>query len=108
MLGKRHHRNLAAIAAMAIALPLSTPIYAQSEADCAARAERAARGGPTVVGSAAVGAGGGALVGAVVGGRRSVARGAAAGALVGGATRAVVKNSDYRRVYDDCMYGRRY
>jgi uncharacterized protein YcfJ len=101
---KRQNRMLAVIAALA--LPLSTPIHAQSEADCAARAERAARGGPTVVGSAAVGAGGGALVGAIVGGRRSVARGAAAGALVGGATRAVVKNSDYRRVYDDCMYHR--
>jgi len=101
----RQNRNLPA-AAIAITIVLSTPVHAQSEADCAARADRAARGGSTVVGSAAVGAGGGALFGAIVGGRRSAARGAAAGALVGGAASAISKNDTYRRVYDDCMYRR--
>jgi uncharacterized protein YcfJ len=89
-----------------MALSLSMSARAQSEADCAARAERAARGGSTVVGGAAVGAAGGALFGAVVGGRKGARRGAVAGAVVGGASRAVVKNDTYRRVYDDCMYRR--
>ena len=92
---------------MAIALSLSIPVHARSEADCAARADRAAYyGGPTVVGGAARGAVGGAVVGGIISGRRGARRGAAAGAIVGGASRAAVNYDRHRRVYDDCMYDR--
>ena len=106
MLQKRHVRNLAAIADTALALSVSLPVFAYSASECSARAERVARGGPTVVGSSARGAAGGALFGAVVGGKKSARKGAAAGAVVGGASSAIRNNETYKRVYDDCMYGR--
>ena len=92
-----------AVAALAFGLVL--PAFAQSASDCAARAERAARGSTSVVGGAAVGAAGGAAVGAIVGNRRDARRGAAIGAVAGGATQAVRRNSRYNQVYDDCIRG---
>ena len=93
----------AAVAAVIFALAL--PAFAQSASDCAARAERAARGSTSIAGGAAVGAAGGAAIGAIVGNRRDARRGAAIGAVAGGATQAVRKNSRYKQVYDDCMRG---
>ena len=93
----------AAVAALAFGLAL--PASAQSASDCAARAERAARGSTSIAGGAAVGAAGGAAIGAIAGNRRDARRGAAIGAVAGGATQAVRKNSRYNRVYDDCMAG---
>lgn len=59
-------RNLAAIATIALSFYLATPVYAQSAADCAARAERAERGSSGVMSGAAVGTVGGAAFGAIV------------------------------------------
>ena len=67
MLQKKSNRNPLAIAVLGIAFALATPAHAQNEADCAARADRAARDSGRVVGGAAVGAAGGAAVGAIVG-----------------------------------------
>lgn len=104
----KQKRYLAAAATTLIMLGTAIPAHAYkpSAADCSAEAERAARGGHTVVGSAAVGATGGAVVGGIVGGRKGARRGAAAGAVVGGASSGYRKNDVYKRVYDDCM--RRY
>ena len=88
-----------------LAFGLALPAFAQSASDCAARAERAARGSTSIVGGAAVGAAGGAAVGAIVGDRRDARRGARIGAVAGGATQAIRKNSRYNQVYDDCMAG---
>jgi hypothetical protein len=97
-----------AIAAIAVAVGLTTPVHAQSEADCAARADRASRDTGNVVGGAVVGAAGGAAVGAIVSrhSRRGARRGAAIGTVVGGTAGAYQNNQTYKRVYDDCMYGR--
>jgi len=97
--------------ALAAVIPLVfcliTPAYAQSEADCAARADRAQRESNSVVGGAAVGAVGGAAVGVILGdSRKATRRGAALGAVAGGTTNAVRKNRSYKQVYDDCMAGR--
>ena len=56
MLKNQSKWNLAAIAALAMAVCLATPVHAQSEADCAARADRAQRESNSVLGGAAVGA----------------------------------------------------
>ena len=100
------HRLCVGAATAILALGLATFVHAQSAADCAARAERAARGSTSVVGGAAVGAAGGAAVGAIVGNRKDARRGAAIGAVAGGATQGYRKNSRYNQVYDDCMAGR--
>ena len=106
MLRNQTMRNLAAIASIAMAICLATPVHAQSAADCAARAERAERGSNSVVGGAAVGAAGGAVFGAIVGdNRKATRRGAALGAVAGGATNAHRKNKTYKQVYDACMAG---
>jgi uncharacterized protein YcfJ len=98
--------NLAAIATLALAVCLATPVKAQSEADCAARADRAQRESNSVVGGAAVGAAGGAVAGAILGdSRKATKRGAALGAVAGGTTNAVRKNKTYKQVYDACMAG---
>ena len=83
--------------------------YGQSASDCAAQAERAARGSTSVIGGAAAGAAGGAAIGAIVrkDSRKGAKLGAAIGAVAGGATQAYRKNDRYRRVYDDCMAGYR-
>lgn len=82
-------------------------VSAQSEADCAARADRASRAGPGVVGSAAAGALGGAAFGAIVGdSSKATRRGAALGGVVGGVQKGHRNNQTYKRVYDDCMAGR--
>jgi len=125
MLQRISNRNLLAIAALGIAFALAMPAHAQSEADCAARADRAARDSGRVIGGAAIGAAGGAAVGAIVGNNRhcvghydrrhsrgcgskraDVRRGAAIGTVVGGTAGAVRNNQTYKRVYDDCMAGR--
>lgn len=78
-----------------------------SEADCAARADRAARDSTGVAGGATRGAVGGAAFGAIVGdSSKATKRGAALGAVVGGASAAHHKNDVYKRVYDECMRGR--
>jgi hypothetical protein len=108
MLGTRLNRKPLVIAAAGIVLALAMPVHAQSEADCAARAERAARNTTGAVGGAVVGAAGGAAVGAIVrsDSRRGARQGARVGAVVGGTTGAVRRNDAYRRTYDDCMRGR--
>jgi hypothetical protein len=105
---RRPHRKALGISLLALAAVLATPARGQSEADCAARAERAARNTTGVVGGAAVGAAGGAAVGAVVrsDSRRGARQGARVGAVVGGTTGAVRRNDAYKRAYDDCMAGR--
>jgi len=96
--------------ALAAVIPLTfcltTPAYAQSASDCAARADRAERESNSVVGGAAVGAAGGAVFGAIVGdSRKATRRGAALGGVAGGATNAHRKNKTYKQVYDACMAG---
>ena len=93
-------------AVILLAFCLTTPAYAQSASDCAARADRAERESNSVVGGAAVGAAGGAVFGAIVGdNRKATRRGAALGAVAGGATNAHRKNKTYKQVYDACMAG---
>jgi uncharacterized protein YcfJ len=99
-------RNLTVMFLLGSSRIITMPTHAQSASDCAAEAERAARGGATVMGGAARGAVGGAVFGAIVGNGKSARRGAAIGAVAGGATQAARKNSRYNQVYDDCM--RRY
>lgn len=125
MLQRRPYRKLLTIAGLGIGLVLAMPAQAQSESDCAARADRAARDSGRVVGGAAIGAAGGAAVGAIVGNNRKcvghydrrnnrgcgskrgdVRRGAAIGTVVGATTGAVRNNQTYKRIYDDCMRGR--
>jgi hypothetical protein len=108
MLQRRLNRKTWAVGVMAMASMLATPVYAQSAADCAARADRAARESSGVLGGAVAGGAGGALFGAIVSDKssRGARRGAALGAVVGGASGAHNKDQIYKRVYDDCMAGR--
>lgn len=77
---------------------------APSPADCAAEADRAARGSGSIVGGVGVGAATGAVFGAIVGdSRKSTRRGAAIGAVAGGVHQGVNKNEVYKSVYDACM-----
>jgi hypothetical protein len=96
------------LVAMALALTLMMPAHAQSEADCAARADRAARDSGTAVRGGGRGAVGGAVVGAIASDNSSegARRGAAAGAVAGAATGAARNNQTWKRVFDDCMAGR--
>jgi hypothetical protein len=105
---RRPNRRPLAIAALGIAFVLAMPAHAQSEADCAARAERAARNSYGVVGGAVGGAAGGAAIGAIVSSdsRRGARKGARIGAAVGATSGAIRRSDSYRRVYDDCMAGR--
>ncbi len=103
MMRRRPNRNLRVITMMTMALALAPLAHAQSEADCAARADRAARDSGGVMGGVVKGAIGGALFGAIVGDSKSATRGAALGAIVGGARSANRENDIYRRIYDDCM-----
>ncbi len=97
-----------ALVAMCCALVFTMPAHAQSESDCAARADRAARDSTGALGGAVRGGAGGAVFGAIVSDKSSkgARRGAALGAVVGGASGAHSKNQTYKRVYDDCMAGR--
>lgn len=86
-----------------ISVPTS---YAASEADCAARADRAERDATSTAGGAGRGAVKGALFGAIVGdSSKSAKRGAALGGVMGGVKQSNQRNDIYRRVYDDCMRG---
>lgn len=122
MLQKKPNRRLWGVAAaMALTFGPVLPVFAQSAADCAARADRAARSSNSVIGGAAAGAAGGAAIGAIVSDGRGcrgrhcrgrshsrsddVWRGAAIGAVAGGAAGAYQQNERYKRVYDDCMAG---
>ena len=93
---------------MALTFILSMPAHAQSEADCAARADRAGRDS----GTAARGAGRGAVAGAVVGAiandnsGEGARRGAATGTAVGAAVGAARNDQTWTRAFDDCMAGR--
>ena len=102
-----HHIGALALT-FCTALMVNLPVYAQSEADCAARADRAARDSSGALGGAVKGGAGGALFGAIVSDKSSkgAKRGAALGAVVGGASGAHSKEQVYKRVYDDCMAGR--
>jgi outer membrane lipoprotein SlyB len=108
MLQRSSSPNLLVVAALGAALVLVMPVYAQSEADCAARADRAARDSSGAFGGAVVGGAGGAAFGAIVSDKSSkgAKRGAALGAIAGGATGAYRKDQTYKRVFDDCMAGR--
>ena len=95
-----------ALAALVIAVaPGMMAVAAASEADCAARADRAARDATGVAGGAVRGAVGGAAFGAIVSDKssRGAKRGAALGAVVGGAAGAHNRNEVYKREYDACM-----
>jgi len=100
-------RSLTVFAGLVVACVLTAPAYAQSEADCAARADRASRDAVGVGGGAVRGGLGGAAFGAIVGGGKGARRGAALGAVVGGAAGAHNKDEAYKRAYDDCMRSRR-
>lgn len=102
------YRRSAEAFALCVSLIVVLPVHAQSEADCAARADRAARDSSGAFGGAIKGGAGGALFGAIVSGKssRGAKRGAALGAVIGGASGAGSKNQVYKRVYDDCMAGR--
>ena len=89
-----------------VSLGIAMPSHGQSEADCAARADRAARDSSGALGGAVRGGAGGALFGAIVGNSKGAKRGAALGAVVGGASGAHNRQDVYKRVYDDCMAGR--
>jgi len=100
-----------ALAALVVAVaPAMTAVAAErpSEADCAARADRAARDATGVTGGAVRGAVGGAAFGAIVSDKSSkgAKRGAALGAVVGGAAGAHNRNEAYKRAYDECMRSR--
>ena len=104
----RSYRNLTVIGLLCGSLSITLPAFAQSEADCAARADRASRDSSGALGGAVKGGAGGALFGAIVSdkSRKGAKRGAALGAVVGGATGASSREKTYKRVYDDCMAGR--
>jgi hypothetical protein len=104
----RSYRNLAVIGLLCGSLGVAMHAFAQSEADCAARADRASRDSSGALGGAVKGGAGGALFGAIVSdkSRKGAKRGAALGAVVGGASGAHSKEQIYKRVYDDCMAGR--
>ncbi len=107
MLKNQSKWALAAAITIAMSFCMTAPVHAQSEADCAARADRAQRESNSVLGGAAVGAAGGAVAGVILGdSRKATKRGAALGAVAGGATNAVRKNKTYKQAYDDCMAGR--
>jgi hypothetical protein len=101
-------QNLTVTLLLCASFVIAMPTHAQSAADCAARADRAARESSGVLGGAAAGGAGGALFGAIVSDKSSkgARRGAALGAVVGGAHGAYRKDQTYKRVYDDCMAGR--
>lgn len=102
------HRNLAVVLTLCTSLMATLPVCAQSEADCAARADRASRDSSGALGGAVMGGAGGAVFGAIVSDKSSkgARRGAALGTVVGGASGAHSKEQIYKRVYDDCMAGR--
>ena len=108
MRGENLMRTVAVLAGLVVPLVCVTPVYGQSEADCAARADRAARDATGVGGGAVRGGLGGAAFGAIVSDNssRGAKRGAALGAVVGGAAGAHNRNETYKRAYDDCMRGR--
>jgi hypothetical protein len=105
---RESRRNLALVGTLCTTLLATLPVFAQSEADCAARADRAARDSSGALGGAVKGGAGGAVFGALVSDKSSTGakRGAALGAAVGGGTGAHSKDQMYKRIYDDCMAGR--
>lgn len=104
----RSLNRLASGVALSATIVFGTPVFAQSEADCAARADRAARDSSGALGGAVRGGAGGAVFGAIVSdkSRKGAKRGGALGAVVGGASGARSKDQTYKRAYDDCMAGR--
>ena len=87
---------------------LLTPMtWAQSAADCQARAKRAQMNTGTAGQGAFRGAARGAIFGGIVGGSKSAGRGAALGLLVGGARQNAKSQNIYRSTYDSCMATRR-
>ena len=105
---RKSRRNQALLLTLFASLIVTMPVHAQSEADCAARADRASRDSSGAIGGAVKGGAGGALFGAIVSDKssRGAKRGGALGAVVGGASGAHKKQQNYKRVYDDCMAGR--
>ena len=85
----------------------------RDEADCRNLANQAAgsTGGQAArgaIGGGLIGAAGGAAIGAAAGGRagRGAAIGAAAGGIGGGVVRGSQQNSNFQRVFNDCMRNR--
>ncbi len=106
MCGNKLIRSFALLAIVA-ASAFTMPAYSASEADCAARVDRAARNSTDVTKGAVVGGAGGAAFGAIIsGGSKAVWRGGALGAVVGGAAGANKKNEIYKNAYDACMRGK--
>ncbi len=105
---RQAHRNRTLLFTLCASLMVTMPVFAQSESDCAARADRASRDSSGGLGGAVKGGAGGALFGAIVSDKSSkgAKRGGALGAVVGGASGAHKKQQTYKRVYDDCMAGR--
>lgn len=99
--------GMPSVAIFLLGCAIAAPVHGQSAAECAARADRAARESTGVLGGAVGGGLGGAAFGAIVSdkSRKGAKRGAALGAIVGGASGAHNQNEVYKRVYDDCMRG---
>jgi hypothetical protein len=99
MMQRSPSRTPWAIILTLMAFASAKSVHAQSPADCAARAERAARNTGGVIGGAAAGAAGGAAIGAIVSdnSRKGAGKGARIGAAVGGTTGAVRRNDTVRR-----------
>ena len=80
----------------------STP----SEADCAARAERASKEASTTAGGVARGGTAGAVIGGIANNSKGARRGAAVGGTIGGARSAGQQDAIYKQTFDNCMAGR--
>ena len=93
--------------AFVLLVMLSAPqVLAQTAADCAAIADRAARDAGYPMGGIVRGSARGAAFGAIVGGdRKSAGRGAALGAIVGSARQRSQHIRTYEAVFDACMRG---
>jgi len=107
MMVRTRLKHCVTVFAVVAVCALALPSFAASEADCAARADRAARNSTDVTKGAVVGGAGGAAFGAIVSGsNKSIWRGGALGAVVGGAVGASKKNDIYKNAYDACMRGK--
>ena len=90
------------VAAAEVNSAASTP----SEADCAARAERASKEASTTAGGVARGGTAGAVIGGIANNSKGARRGAAVGGTIGGARSAGQQDAIYKQTFDNCMAGR--
>ena len=103
MIEKFNSRRALRLAGIIACLLVTSAPQARSEADCAARADRAARDSDNILGGAVNGALTGGIFGAIVGNSKSAKRGAILGSVVGGLKGSSQKNATYKRTYDNCM-----